>query len=703
MVVGYGLAASGLLAQTPPGDGGMESEPVGPKTLPTMLVFGESPIVYQNPTSSAALFADLPLLKVPFSVGVYNERLIEDQRAFTLPEVLDNDPSVARQMPSGFYNNQNLGLRGFRVDNFVGYRADGLPITHVVAPYVDDKARVEVLKGPAGLRYGFMPPGGAINLARKHPTPGFATSLHFDVDTFGSFYSQLDTAGTVAGGELGYRLVLAGDDFDSFYRNAGGDRFMGSLFTEWKPVEAVRVWGAVSGQDRERNGYYGPLISANGVVLDPGVRVNTMQDWSRNTQETLDGVLGVDIAFSEEWKLRTSLNYQDMGRNAGVSFASAVQDNGDFEDYAFLLGDLQEWETWANHTHLEGGFDTWVLRHDVVLGSDYRELRTRFGERAMPLLGPSNIHNLVRYPRPAEPTASWDSYEYTETGIFLTDTVKVTERFSALLGIRYGMIDVADYWQGALDYEYEASTWAPTAALMYEVFKGVQTYATYTEGMQDGGLTPFRGVSNPYEPLGVQDSQQWEVGAKAELYDGRLWAEVALFQIEQDLAVTDPATRVHSLSGLQRHRGIEFAVRGRVTESLQAGFSAMLLDAEQVDTGDAGTDGKRPQYVPAYQFNLWSLLEIPQVRGLALSVNARFVDRQFLDQGEQFATDAYAVLDLGARYRFRAADVDWTVRANVRNVLDERYYESGEFYPGDAGYLAYGAPVAATLSLQADF
>ncbi|RYD32628.1 MAG: TonB-dependent receptor, partial [Verrucomicrobiaceae bacterium] len=55
------------------------------------------------------------------------------------------------------------------------------------------------------------------------------------------------------------------------------------------------------------------------------------------------------------------------------------------------------------------------------------------------------------------------------------------------------------------------------------------------------------------------------------------------------------------------------------------------------------------------------------------------------------------------RYKFEAANADWTIRLKVENVLDERYYESGEFYPGDAGYLAYGAPVGATLSLQVDF
>lgn len=697
IVVTFGLAASNLPAQT-------ESS----TTMPTVEVVaenpGESPIRYQSRSSTSALFTDTPLIETPFSVGVYNEELMEDQRAFSLEEVLENDPSVSLQMPSGYYNNQNFGLRGFQVDNFVGYRVDGLPVTNLVAPFVDDKARVEVLKGPAALRFGFMPPGGSINLVRKRPTQDFSTSVHFDADTFGSFYSQIDTSDTVADGKFGYRLVLAGDEFDSYYDNAGGDRLLGSLFTEWKPAAGVSVWASFAAQDRERHGYYGPLISATGKLLDTGVKTNTMQDWARNGQETIDGAIGADIEINSDWKIRTSFNYQDTRRSNAVSYASDVQDNGDFTDVAFLLGDnLQQWETWSTHAHVEGIFHTGKVKHNVVFGGEYRDMQTRFGMRTRLPLGPNNVYDLVDYPRPAAPTDSWDSYQYKETGVFFTDTIHFTEKLSALVGLRYGKIDTADYWQGALDYEYKESKWSPTVALMYEPVENVHTYVTYTEGLQDGGLTDFNGVANPYEPLGVQHSNQWEAGVKASFWDGRLSGEFAVFQIEQDLALIDPTTTVQELNGLQRHRGVEFAVRGLITDHWQAGISAMFLDAEQVDTGVAEADGRRPQYVPEYQVNLWSVLEIPQVPGLAITGGVRFVDKQYLDQTEAFATDSYTVVDLGARYRFQAADANWTVRLNVENVLDERYFESGEYYEGDAGYLAYGAPIAATLSLQVDF
>lgn len=698
VLLGYGLAASGFAATTSAEVVPAESDP-NHRLAEIVVTANNEPILYQAKISSAALFTDTPLIETPFSVSVYTEELIEDQRAFTLKEVLENDPSVAVQMPGGFYGVQNLALRGFQVDNFNGYRIDGLPTIQTVSPYLDDKSRVEVLKGPAALRYGFMPPGGAINLVRKRPTLDLSTSLQFDVDTFGRMYSQMDVSDTVASGKFGYRLVLAGDEFDSFYDNAGGDRQMGSLFTEWKPTEALTIWSAIGAQHLNRNGYYGPMISANGVVFDTGIKTNIMQDWARNEQEIFDSAIGADIEFNEDWKLRTSFNYQDSSRESQLSYPYDVADNGDHTEGALLTHGPFEWEAWGGHIHLEGRFDTGSLEHEIVVGAQYRDYDS-YGVRSFPDVGPNNpfTPRPLPIPGPAGPRAI--DFEYAELGFFATDTIKFNEQWSALLGGRFGRYENTYPTDPASNDKVD--DWSPTLALMYAPVEEVHTYLTYSKGLQDGGFAR-RAAANAFAPLGVRESEQLELGVKTDWCDGRFTGELAVFQIEQDLALIDPISGIEGFNGLQRHRGVELALRGRLTEHWQAGVATMLLDAEQVDTGSILTEGLTPQYVPEYQVNLWSVLDIPQVPGLALTAGVRFVDGQYLDQTEQFATDSYSVVDVGARYQFNAADTHWTLRLNIQNLLDQRYYESGEFYPGDAGYLAYGAPIGANFSVKVDF
>ncbi|MFC7338348.1 TonB-dependent siderophore receptor [Haloferula chungangensis] len=674
-------------------------------TLDALVVEGESneetsPILYDVESSSAALFTDTPLIETPFSVSVYDQRLIEDQRAFTLQDVLENDPSVSIQMPGGFYGVQNFGLRGFRVDNFNGYRLDGLPVMNTVAPYLDDKSRVELLKGPAALRFGFMPPGGAINLVRKHPTQEFSTSIQADVDSFGRVYSQLDVSDTVADGAFGYRLVLAGEEFDSFYDNADGERWLGSLYTEWNPSDNLKVWSSFGVQNLNRTGYYGPMVSSSGLILDTGVETNIMQDWARNKQDVFDAAIGTDIDFNDDWKLRASVNYQNSDRESLLTYPYSVQNNGNFEEAAFLsVNGPINWESVGGHIHLEGNFDTGSIRHQVVVGADYRAYDT-FGQRSsFSYMGPNNAFVLAPQPIPAPGRIQTINFEYQEYGIFLTDTIEFNECWSALIGTRYGAYE--NTYPGYPADGDNVHDWSPVLALMYEPIRNVHTYATYTRGLQDGGFAR-RGATNAFQPLGVQESEQFELGVKTEWCDGRFASELAIFQIDQDLALLGP-TGIDAFDGLQRHRGVELSLRGQLTDTLQAGISTMLLDAEQVDTGDFATDGKRPQYVPEYQVNAWSVLDIPAVPGLALTAGVRFVDGQYLDQMEQFEIDGYSVVDLGARYRFQTDNADWTLRLNLENVLDNRYFESGEFYPGDAGYLAYGAPIGANFSVQVEF
>ncbi|MGE9266547.1 MAG: TonB-dependent siderophore receptor [Verrucomicrobiales bacterium] len=687
-LLGTGLAAGLVTAQE------------SPELLPETVIQTESAATsaerfpYVSADTSSALFSDTPLLETPFSVGVYNEELMEDQRAFTLPDVLRNDPSVSVQMPGGFYGTQNFGLRGFRVSNFNGYRIDGLTSMNLVAPFLDDKARVELLKGSAALRFGLNSPGGAINLVRKRPTAEPSTSLHFDIDTFGRYYSQLDTRNTVADGAFGYRLVLGGEEYDSFYDNAGGDRFFGSLYTEWNPNDSVRVWSSISAQEMERNGYYGPMISGNGVVLNTGDKTNIMQDWARNEQEVFDAALGVEIELNPDWSLHGSWSYQTMDRASRLSYPYGVQDNGDYTGGALLTDGPFEWDSHSGHAHIEGVLQTGPLTHDIVFGAQYRAYDS-VGSRAFPDVGPNNAFNRQPYPIPVAVAGSYRAieFEYEEYGVFLTDTIDFGNGWSTLLGGRYSKYE--NMYPSDPASDNSDSHWSPTLALMYEPVENVHAYATYSRGVQDGG-TARRTAANAFEPLGAQESEQWELGVKSEWCEGRYSAELALFQIEQDVAILN-AANVDVFNGQQQHRGVELAFRGQFTDELQAGIAAAFIDAEQ----DA--NGFRPQHVPAYQVNLWSVLEIPQVPGLALTANARFTDKQYLDQGEQFATDSYVVVDLGARYRWSTDHADYTFRARIENVFDESYYETGEFYPGDAGYLAYGEPINANLSLQIDF
>ncbi|MCP2885525.1 TonB-dependent siderophore receptor, partial [Salmonella enterica subsp. enterica serovar Typhimurium] len=57
---------------------------------------------------------------------------------------------------------------------------------------LENKERVEVLKGVGGLYYGFVPPSGIINLVTKRAGSTPVTALQFSTDDNGSFVTGVD-------------------------------------------------------------------------------------------------------------------------------------------------------------------------------------------------------------------------------------------------------------------------------------------------------------------------------------------------------------------------------------------------------------------------------------------------------------------------------------------------------------------------------
>ena len=80
-----------------------------------------------------------------------------------------NTAGVSRSQFNGS-TYDNVAVRGILVENRTSYRLNGsLPTINLVDLPLENKDRVEVLKGVGALYYGFAPPSGIINLVTKRP------------------------------------------------------------------------------------------------------------------------------------------------------------------------------------------------------------------------------------------------------------------------------------------------------------------------------------------------------------------------------------------------------------------------------------------------------------------------------------------------------------------------------------------------------
>src|SRR5690606_18724516 len=112
------------------------------------------------------MLGNVDILDAPVSINAYTAQLIQDKQAYTLADVLQNDPSVRFTTNTG-HMLEHFKIRGMDV-NGPGIAFNGLYGIalggHIPTELLE---RVEVLRGPSALLSGMAPDeniGGTINL-----------------------------------------------------------------------------------------------------------------------------------------------------------------------------------------------------------------------------------------------------------------------------------------------------------------------------------------------------------------------------------------------------------------------------------------------------------------------------------------------------------------------------------------------------------
>src|SRR6202012_1554483 len=111
--------------------------------------------------------------------------------ASRLSNITTLDPAVSDAYNSeGYYD--FLTVRGYVIDNDYNFRRDGLPINAESLIPLDNKSRVEILKGTSGMQAGTSAPGGLVNMVVKRPQAVDSTVLSLGYTQPGTVEASID-------------------------------------------------------------------------------------------------------------------------------------------------------------------------------------------------------------------------------------------------------------------------------------------------------------------------------------------------------------------------------------------------------------------------------------------------------------------------------------------------------------------------------
>jgi iron complex outermembrane receptor protein len=203
-------------------------------TLPAVTVSDKKDSPYAPTTSESGPYRG-NLLDVPATINVVSRELMDAQGATGLYDALRNVAGVVRQQQSGIAYDQ-LSIRGINLDNRSSYMFNGvLPFDNNLPIPMEDKERMEVLKGAAALYYGFITPGGIVNMTTKRAGNTPVTSLTLSTDNNGSTLAHVDLSRRFGEDQqFGVRINAVTNNVHTPIDNDNGYRRMFSAAFDWR-------------------------------------------------------------------------------------------------------------------------------------------------------------------------------------------------------------------------------------------------------------------------------------------------------------------------------------------------------------------------------------------------------------------------------------------------------------------------------------
>ncbi|TKS61407.1 MAG: TonB-dependent receptor [Nitrospira sp.] len=179
----------------------------------------EGELLYlKEETVSIAMRYEQPISQAPSNVYVITDEDIRHSGATDIPTILRRVPGLEVMQTTGADFNVsvrgNNQLRANKLLVMVDGRSvfndgQGFFLWKMLPVTLPEIERIEVLKGPASVVYGFNAFDGVINIITKSPEEMRGTTLQFGGGELGTITSAAIHAGTL--GEFGYRLSVGRD------------------------------------------------------------------------------------------------------------------------------------------------------------------------------------------------------------------------------------------------------------------------------------------------------------------------------------------------------------------------------------------------------------------------------------------------------------------------------------------------------------
>ncbi|WP_229827278.1 TonB-dependent siderophore receptor [Undibacterium macrobrachii] len=656
-------------------------------------------------SSKVGGFIAINIQDTPLALNVFSASQLQDLRVRQTSDAMKFDASVSDAYNAVGYAEQ-FSIRGFTLDNSSSYRKDGFAIPGDASIPLENKERLEILKGISGLQSGFTTPGGIIHYVTKRPTNSLVRSTTLEASERGTLYGAVDLGGKTDDKQFGYRINAAIEKLRSYVKGADGERQFAGFAFNWQISPQALFQIDADYQHKSQISVPGFQLF-DGKDLPRGIKADMMlnnQNWVKPV-DTKSSNLGLRFEYqiNQNWTTEIAANAHEFKRDDFTAFPYGCRAqelfpgycaNGDYDVYDYQsTGETKKLR--GLQVIASGKFFTGEVQHRIAFGASSSQRRDYYGDYLYDYAGSSNVFHPVMVPQTAGKTGPVLLRRTDkERSVFVQDIVKLSDALDLHLGLRHLNVDRAQLGSPNFEQSYNL----PNAALVLKATHSTNTYLSLSEGLEHGGVAPI-GTSNENRMLDAGKSKQIEFGVKSAI-DRDLNVSAAIFRITKPLEYTN-ATNMFVSAGEAEHRGLEIAAQGNLASNWMLGLSATALNARQNNTGDASIEGKRVTNVPNFKSTIYTDYALAAWPGTHLTASWQYSGSKSFSPDNKVTVPGFNVVNLGARYTTQIQGVVSTFRFDINNAFNKFYWRDVTQSLG--GYLFPGAPRTYKISGQFDF
>ena len=663
------------------------------------------------PQADVSGFGDVPLRELPISATVIDSQQLQARGARRLADLTQFDASVTDAYNSAGYWDY-LTVRGFVLDNRFNYRREGLPISAETSIPLDNKERIEILRGTSGIQAGTSAPGGLVNYVVKRPTEQDLRTVRIETASRGSLLGAIDLGGRFGENrQFGYRINVASENLKPLTHNLDGNRNLFSLAADWR-ITRDSVLEFEIEQSRKtqpsQNGY-SLLGSVLPAPVDPRINLNN-QPWSQpSVFKALTGTVRFSQALNADWRWSAQIGQQRLKSDDRLAYAFGCGAEGNYDrycsdgtfDFYDFRSDNERRTLTAGSINLKGNVTTGSVRHELGFGLLQSRVRNRFDNQAYNYAGTGNIWGTAIVPPAPDATTPQTNRDERSTEFSVQDAIRWNDRFTTWLGARHTRLDRSSIGNdGSNPTGYKQDVTTPWIAASYAIQPGLLAYASWGRGVESQ-VVPNRisQYSNAGQALPALRSRQWELGLKGG-NDAFNW-QLAWFDISRPLTNIDLCTGLCEVrnDGKAVHRGLEAGAQWN-QGPWRVGGSVTLIDAKRRgSTADPALNGQSPTNVPKQVLRAQTAYRFASVPGLEVAGQLSYEGRRNVLPDGSVTLPSWTRVDAVLRYdtKLRGANASWTL--SVDNLFDRRYWKESPYQFGHV-YLFPGAPRTLRLGLS---